>query len=124
MEAHPRIHRAGFFEQYIERGTSVLTGRASLEPLKTFREFPVYMGCTDAPREADLFADLSFAICRDTGVIQLDRLLPLEIVYQFPHNDGVGQAWARHYEALASFVERDRPKRILEIGGGAGEVAH
>ena len=36
----------------IERSSCVLSGQADLEPLHTFKDFPVFMGCMDQPAEA------------------------------------------------------------------------
>ncbi len=110
--------------EYIIRDTSVLTGKKNLESLHVFRDFPVFMGCTDQMDQAtDIKADMSFAICRDTGVIQLDKLLPLELVYQSQHNDGVGKIWLDHYQAFAKFLEKFRPHNVLEIGGANDVIA-
>lgn len=110
--------------EYIVRDTSVLTGKNNLEPLYMFKDFPVFMGCTnEMDQGADIKADMSFAICRDTGIIQLDKLLPLELVYQSQHNDGVGKVWLDHYRAFAQFLEKFQPRHILEIGGASDVIA-
>ena len=109
---------------YIIRDTSVLTGKKNLEQLYVFREFPVFMGCTDEMDETkDIKADMSFAICKDTGVIQLDKLLPLDLVYQSQHNDGIGKIWQDHYVAFSHFLEKFSPRNILEIGGANDFIA-
>lgn len=110
--------------EYIVRNTSVLTGRENLEPLFTFKDFPVFMGCTEEmDQRTDIKADMSFAICRDTGIIQLDKLLPLDLVYQSQHNDGIGKVWLDHYKAFARFLEKFQPRHILEIGGANDVIA-
>ena len=109
--------------EYIKRTKSLLTGKANVEPLHTFRHFPVFMGCTQQPPEEDLFADMEWQICRDTGIIQLAKLLPLEILYQNQHNEGCGAVWTEHYLELTKFIAKYGPKRVLEIGGAHGIVA-
>lgn len=108
---------------YIPRNHSVLTGKENLEPLYTFKDFPVFMGCTDQESAKDIKADMSFAICKDTGIVQLDKLLPLELVYQSQHNDGVGKIWLEHYQAFAHFLEQFQPQNVLEIGGANDVIA-
>ncbi len=108
--------------EYIIRDKSLLTGKKNLETLHVFKDFPVFMGCTDQAESKDLKADMSFAICPETGMIQLDKLLPLELVYLAQHNDGVGKIWQEHYQAFASFLNRFFPKKVLEIGGSHDEI--
>lgn len=114
---------AGGAIKYVRRRASVLTGRANLEHLHTLKRFPVFMGCVKQRPDKDVLADMGFSICRETGVIQLDRLLPLELVYLGQHNDGVGAVWEAHYRAFVRFLGRFRPRRVLEIGGAGGTVA-
>lgn len=109
---------------YISRENSVLTGRKNLERLYEFQEFPVFMGCTDKAPSEDIKADMSFSICKDTGVIQLDRLLPLDLVYQSQHNDGIGKIWQDHYLAFSHFLDEFSPKKVLEIGGAHDFIAN
>jgi SAM-dependent methyltransferase len=107
---------------YIIRNKSLLTGKRNLESLHVFKDFPVFMGCTNESAEKDVKADMSFAICPETGMIQLDKLLPLELVYLAQHNDGVGKIWQKHYYAFASFLNQFAPQRVLEIGGSHDEI--
>lgn len=105
------------------RTNSLLTNKKNLEHLYTLRKFPVFMGCVDHPMPQDVKADMSFSICQDTGMIQLDELLPLELVYQAQHNDGVGKIWQDHYREFANFLGQFDAKKILEIGGASGTIA-
>lgn len=108
---------------YIIRKTSLLTNDYNLEPLYTFKNFPVFMGCVDTPQEDDLVADMIWDICRDTGLIQLKNLLPLDVLYLNQHNDGTGKVWQDHYLAFAKFLYKYNPKNILEIGGAHDCIA-
>jgi hypothetical protein len=107
----------------LSRDRSLITGKKNLKQLYVFRNFPVSMGCTDSDAGDDLIADMSFSICRDTGIIQLDELLPLDIVYQNQHNDGVGEIWQQHYKEFSRFLQKFGLRRILEIGGANDWVA-
>lgn len=109
---------------YIIRDTSVLTEKKNLEHLYEFQQFPVFMGCTDKSSSEDIKADMSFSICKDTGIIQLDKLLPLDLVYQSQHNDGIGKIWQDHYRAFSHFLDEFSPKKILEIGGAHDFIAN
>ena len=109
--------------EYIERKKSVITGKENLEPLHTFKDFPVFFGCVDHPSIEDVKADMSWAICPESGVIQLDKLLPLDVLYQSQHVDGTGPTWERYYQDFAQYVAKQTPTNVLEIGGGAGRLA-
>jgi hypothetical protein len=109
--------------KYIERTKSLLTDEPNLEHLYTFEKFPVFVGCVETPESEDLVADMVWNICRETGIIQLGKLLPLSILYLNQHNDGVGKIWQDHYLAFAKFLYKFRPKNILEIGGAHDIIA-
>ena len=66
----------------IRRDHDVVTGRNDLEPLHSFRHFPVFMGCIEEDPAHDLFADMEWQIGRSSGLIQLNPVLPLDIIYQ------------------------------------------
>lgn len=105
------------------RSKSLLTGKNNLEKLYTMKNFPVFMGCVDTPEEEDIFADMEWQICKDTGLIQLAGLLPLEILYLNQHNDGTGKLWIDHYQSFAEFINKVGSKNILEVGGANDFIA-
>ena len=49
-------------ENVAERKTSIITGRENLEHLYTLKNFPVFMGCVDEPKENDVFHDMCWDI--------------------------------------------------------------
>jgi hypothetical protein len=105
----------------IERDQCAVTGGFDLEPLYDFPNFPVFMGCLSQPEDMDLKQNMSWCISRDSGLIQLKKLLPLDILYPESHGAGaVGAMWEKHHRAFASFVNRVDPSAILEIGGAHG----
>jgi hypothetical protein len=108
---------------YIPRPASVITGRCNLELLHIFRNFPVFMGCTDQVIEKDIHADMEWAIDPESGIIQLTKLVPLEILYMDQHMDGTGSTWQYYNLELASFIKKHKNGRIVEIGGGSGKLA-
>ena len=109
-------------QTYIERTKSVITG-ANLEIIHKFKNFPVFFGCTDLSKENDLVADMLWGIDPKCGAIQLTKLVPLEILYQEQHVDGTGYTWNKYYEDFAKFIHYQKPKNVLEIGGGSGQLA-
>lgn len=108
----------------LQRNTSIFTGKSNLEHLYSIKDFPVFMGCVESPTGDDIVADMNWDICRDTGIIQLHDLVPLDVLYLNQHNDGTGSIWKEHYAEFAQFVKRNNSgKNILEIGGGHGLIA-
>lgn len=105
------------------RHTSLFTGLPHLERLFRLERFPVFMGCVSTPPEDDMLLDLSFSICRDTGLIQLDELPPAEVIYQLSHNDSTGTVWSEHHRQFAEFVRRFPHDSVIEVGGAAGRLA-
>lgn len=105
----------------IQRKRCVITGAEDLEPLYTFRNFPVFMGVTGQDKSHDLTMDMEWSISRTSGIIQLSKLLPLETVYPESHGSGqVGMTWATHHRTLANFIHQFNPSSVFEIGGGHG----
>lgn len=58
----------------IDRKKDMLLQYEDLEPLYTFRDFPVYMGVTEQEESQDEFADMEWAIAKGSGMIQLKNL--------------------------------------------------
>ena len=50
-------------------------------------------------------------------IIQLNPLLPLDILYQASHGSGNGSIWLEHHQKFAKFIRKQSPKCVLEIGG-------
>lgn len=107
----------------ISRKKSVVTDKENLEPLYTYKDFPVFFGCVDTDPREDLRADMCWAIDPDTGVIQLNKLIPLDVLYQAQHVDGTGPTWKQYYGDFADYIVDQQPVNVLEIGGGKGSLA-
>jgi 2-polyprenyl-3-methyl-5-hydroxy-6-metoxy-1,4-benzoquinol methylase len=109
---------------YISRNNDVVLGNNDLEDLYTFKSFPVFMGCTEQHPTEDILANMSWKISKESGMIQLNPLLPLDVVYSAEHGSGTtGKAWDEHHSSFAEFVYKFKPKSILEIGGLHGILA-
>ena len=106
----------------IVRKESLLDSSSTLEQLHTFRNMPASMACTTQPKSDDILMNQIWDICQNTGLIQLRKIFPLELVYKFPHNDGVGNVWRNHDLELSKFIEEMSPKSTFEIGAGSGRL--
>ena len=107
--------------QIIERKECAIGGLPDLEHLHTFSGFPVFMGCTAQDSSLDLKEDMSWYISRSSGLIQLKKLLPPDILYPESHGAGeVGALWSHHHKEFAKFIKQFQPKSVFEIGGAHG----
>jgi len=82
------------------------------------------MGCLDQPVEDDIKENMNWWISRGTGLIQLNRLLPLEVLYPESHGSGcVGALWNKHHNTFANFLHHMTPSTVIEVGGAHGILA-
>lgn len=110
--------------ELINRNYDMAYEKDDLELLYTYKKFPVFMGCTNSPFGHDQFHDMNWYISKSSGTIQLNPLLPLNIVYQLSHYSGtVGKLWDEHHSKFAEFILKFSPENVLEIGGLHGTLA-
>ena len=110
--------------ELIERNHCVISGKEDLELLYSFRNFPVFLGCVDHPQEEDIGEDMNWWISRSTGSLQLNPLIPLEILYSQSHGSGsTGRLWQQHHGEFAEFLFKHKVRNALEIGAGNGILA-
>ena len=82
------------------------------------------MGCVKTQQENDILFDMNWYISKSSGMLQLNPLLPLEVVYQTSHYSGtVGKLWDEHHSQFAEFILKHSPENVLEIGGLHGTLA-
>lgn len=111
-------------KNYILRDSDVVNGTNDLEHLYTFNNFPVFMGCVEHDLKDDLLEDMSWHISKSSGLVQLNPLLPLDVVYFTEHGSGtVGKLWNEHHLSFSKFIKKYNPNTILEIGGLHGILA-
>ncbi|TSA58519.1 MAG: methyltransferase domain-containing protein [Methylophilaceae bacterium] len=108
----------------IKRDHCVVTGNSDLEFLHGIDNFPIFMGCVNSPKTEDVEADMNWSISRGSGLIQLNNLIPLAILYPESHGSGgIGTLWDKHHKAFAHFLNRSSPSSVLEVGGAHGILA-
>jgi len=88
-----------------------------LTDLKTFKDFPIYMGTTTNNTDTDLTLDMTFSKCLSCDTIQLRNLVPLEKLYEKGHNSSQGKLWTRHHLEFSQFINETAKGNIVEIGG-------
>jgi hypothetical protein len=109
----------------VQRNNDIVYNNNDLELLYTFKKFPVFMGCTEQEIKDDVYYDLNFFISRKSGMIQINPVAPLELVYQTEHQSGaVGAGWFKHHNTFAKFIKDYNPCNVFEIGGGHGYLSN
>ena len=104
----------------IERRFDIVTGAVDINDLHSIKDFPVFMGCVDHSTEIDLVAEQTWSICRDSGLLQLKKIIPLDILYQSQHAGAVGEIWMEHHRQFSKFLLGYNPSSVFEIGGAHG----
>lgn len=90
----------------IERVRDVITQRADLEDIYTINDFPIFPGVSEKPLSEDIFVELTFSISKGSGMIQLKKLVPEEVLYHDTHNSSLGRVWEMHHRQLAEFIKK------------------
>lgn len=106
------------------RNFDVLSKNQDLETIYTIKDFPVFMGSTYDDISNDLFVDLNFQISKSSGLVQINPLVNLDIVYKETHNPGkIGNSWKMHHQKLSDFINKFNKSKVIEIGGYSGILA-
>lgn len=107
----------------INRNTDVITNSANLEDLHAVTDVPILMSCTAEKESTDIKKDLIWQISKDSGIIQLKNLIPLNVLYSVPHSGTTGGMWLQHHQEFSKFLSKFNPTSVLEIGGAHGILA-
>jgi len=107
----------------ITRNKSIITN-GKVEELYSIKKFPVFIGITKKDISTDIFYDLTFDICKETGMIQLRNLIDSDIIYAEFHSENIGEIWESHHNLLSEIISTHaNNKKILEIGGSDSRLA-
>jgi SAM-dependent methyltransferase len=107
--------------EIINRNKCILNDTEDLEFLYSFKNYPVFMGCTSEEFSTDIFFDMDWYISKSSGLIQLKNLLPFDVLYPQTHGAGsIGKVWNQHHTSFANFLYEEKPKSVFEIGGSHG----
>jgi SAM-dependent methyltransferase len=107
--------------EVISRDKCILNDTNDLEFLYSFKNYPVFMGCTSQELSSDIFFDMDWYISKSSGLIQLKNLLPFDVLYPQTHGAGsIGKLWNQHHTSFANFLHKFKPKSVFEIGGSHG----
>ena len=109
---------------YSTRSNCILSKKDKLRDLISLKKFPVFIGCTDKPKNKDIFFDMQWSVGVLSGLIQLKYLMNPKIIYSTFHSEAVGQLWEKHHKEFSKFIIKYSDDRVLEIGGGANVIAN
>jgi predicted SAM-dependent methyltransferase len=73
-----------------------------------------------------MFNKLSFSICKKCNTVQLDDLIPIDVLYSKSHNIvSVGNTWEKYFKLFINKIETilDKQDNVLEIGCPSGKIA-
>ncbi len=86
-------------------------------------KFPVFFGVTDKPEDQDLYAIMEWFMEKNTGLIQLNSLIPLDILYQDQHAYASVIHGKHITRVFFLYKGSTSPENVFEIGGGQGRIA-
>jgi SAM-dependent methyltransferase len=107
----------------ITRTVDVITNNNNLEDLHSTPNVPILMSCTTEEESTDIKKDLVWQISKDSGIVQLKNLIPLDVLYSIPHSGTTGKMWIQHHQEFSKFLNKFNPRSVLEIGGAHGILA-
>jgi len=109
----------------IIRSNNILETKSNFKELITIKSFPVFLGCVKTKTSKDLFTNQTWQIDKKSGMIQLKKLIPLDILYKSSHTSGDnGNLWHKHHDSFCNFLLKYKNKKnIFEIGGAKGFLA-
>jgi 2-polyprenyl-3-methyl-5-hydroxy-6-metoxy-1,4-benzoquinol methylase len=95
-----------------------------IEKIFELEHIPITLSCS-ASLEKYNYAKLSFSKCKTCNTIQLNELIPLNILYEKSHNfTSVGKIWSDYFKCLVDKLQTNiTDKNILEIGCPSGKLA-
>lgn len=97
---------------------------SKIDNFYTIDNMPIKLSCVDAPDFTT--ENMSFSICQVCNTIQLDKLIPLDILYSSSHNTvSVGKVWEGYFQLFCKTIEKlVINKNLLEIGDPSGRIAN
>ena len=95
-----------------------------IEKIFDLENIPVTLSCSSSLEKYN-YATLSFSKCIKCNTIQLNKLIPLNILYEKSHNfTSFGKIWNDYFTCLVDKLQPNiTNKNILEIGCPSGKLA-
>ena len=96
---------------------------SNIEHIYKIDNIPNQLSCVNEPNLE--ISTLSISQCVECNTIQLDKLIPLEILYKNSHNhNSIGNLWNNYFELFIKKIQNIiNNKTVLEIGCPSGKIA-
>ena len=96
----------------------------NLKYIYSIENTPIMLSCVQHIENFE-YSNMSFSQCCSCNTIQLDKLIPLEILYSNSHNyNSVGETWKGYFQLFNEKISKIlKDKNILEIGCPSGKLA-
>lgn len=97
----------------------------NLLPIYVLQNMPITLSCL-SELENYKYSNMSFSQCLKCHTIQLDKLIPLKLLYSKSHNySSFGKTWAGYFDLFNKKITTIIDcKNILEIGCPSGKIAN
>ena len=97
---------------------------SGIETIFDLENVPITLSCSVSLEKYN-YATLSFSRCKKCNTIQLNKLIPLNILYAKSHNfTSVGKLWSEYFKCLIDKIQTYiTDKTVLEIGCPSGKLA-
>lgn len=110
----------------LKRTECIICNTSDLTHLHTFKHVPIFMG-VQQPSESPVFEDQMWTICKHCHTVQLQNLIPLDVLYKHTHTPGtVGETWLRHNIQFTEFIDSHFDPTgdainpdVVEVGAGS-----
>lgn len=106
------------------RSKNIFSELDDMEHLYTIKNFPSFIGTSDQEYSKDITSDLIFDISKSSGIVQIRKLLPTELVYKKFHSEALGNIWKEHHKSFSDFILKNNPSEVIDIGGSDGYIGH
>jgi SAM-dependent methyltransferase len=96
----------------------------NLKHIYSIENTPIMLSSVEN-KQKFIYSNMSFSQCCLCNTIQLDKLIPLEILYSNSHNyNSVGETWKGYFQLFNEKISKIlKDKNILEIGCPSGKIA-
>jgi SAM-dependent methyltransferase len=96
----------------------------NLKNIYSLNNVPITLSCVENIEKLK-YSNMSFSQCCSCNTIQLDKLIPLEILYSNSHNyNSVGETWKGYFQLFNENISKIlKDKNVLEIGCPSGKIA-
>jgi SAM-dependent methyltransferase len=104
--------------------TSCVICNNKISNIYNIENIPIKLTCLDLI-EKYKYETLSFSQCKNCLTIQLNKLIPLNILYEDSHNlKSYGKLWEEYFNLMITKIQENiNNKNILEIGCPSGKIA-